>query len=1004
MSETSHGARRNRVLALLGVAGLAIGTVVTSTPAIAAPATPTATYIVQLADLPAASYTGGITGYERTKPQPGQKIDGDSAAVNKYEGYLAGRHKAALDSVPGAHKVYDYTLTFNGFAAELTTLQANTLSRNPGVLSVTKNEMRTLDTTNTPEFLGLSKEGGLWSRLGGTGARGAGDGVVVGVLDSGLWPESKSFAPLQNPRRIRDWRGTCVTGEGWTASTCNNKIIGARFYNRGLDGDDPGDDGNAEVKALFPYEYVSARDADGHGSHTSSTAAGNFGVDAIVEGASLGMASGMAPNARVAMYKVCWGRGGDGGCATVDSMKAIEDATADGVDVLNFSISGSRTSMTDPVEQQMMFAADAGVFVSMSAGNDGPGASTVAHNTPWATTVAASTHDRVFNASVTLGNGQTVNGTGLGAAVPSAPIVLSTAVGKAGADATEVRLCFIGALDPAKAAGKIVVCDRGANARTDKSAEVKAAGGVGMVLANTSPNSLNADLHSVPTVHVDHVNGATIKAYMSGTASPTAALVQGVQQGGAKAPFVTSFSSRGPSLASGDLLKPDILAPGVDVLAAVSPDGHAGRNFDFVSGTSMSSPHVAGLGALLRQLHPNWSPMAIKSALMTTAAQTDNKGEPISNDDGSAGTPFDFGSGFATPNSAADPGLVYDSELRDWVRFMCGADQLAGDSRTCRRFGRIDPSDLNTPNIAIGELADHQTVTRRVTNVTRLPAIYVPTVQVPAGMKVSVSPRFLFVAPGRSVSYRVTVSRDGAAFNEWQFGSLTWTDGRHKVRSQIVVRPVALDAQQEVAGSGTSGSTTLNSRTGYSGTLTASVAGLVPGARDTTTLANPTGSGFDQNNPTASDHTMKATITVPEGTELARFRTYNADYPVGTDLDMFVYEAGTTNQVGLSAGGTSEETVSLPKLPAGDYDVYVDLFGLSPGAASVDATLFSWSVGTQSAGNVTVSPASQTATLAGSTKVTVSWTGLTAGERYLGQVQYGDGTSTVATTVFGVTS
>ncbi|MEK7787599.1 MAG: S8 family serine peptidase, partial [Chloroflexota bacterium] len=335
------------------------------------------------------------------------------------------------------------------------------------------------------------------------------------------------------------------------------------------------------MKASFPFEYASARDADGHGSHTASTAAGNSGVTAIVDGINLGAISGMAPRARIAAYKVCWGRD-QGGCFSSDSVAAIDQAVADGVDVINFSISGSTTSFRDPVEIAFLFAADAGVFVAASAGNSGPGASTVAHNSPWLTTVAAGTHDRLYQATVTLGNGANYTGVGLGAAVGPAPIVLSTAAGLPGANATQVRLCFLGVLDPAIVTGKIVVCDRGTNARVEKSQAVRDAGGVGMILANTSANSVNADLHFVPTVHVDHVIGAAIKTYVNSTPGATAQLSAGVQVAGAVAPDVAAFSSRGPALAGdGDLLKPDIMAPGVDVLAAVSPAA-GGRNWDFL--------------------------------------------------------------------------------------------------------------------------------------------------------------------------------------------------------------------------------------------------------------------------------------------------------------------------------------------------------------------------------------------------------------------------------------
>ena len=312
-------------------------------------------------------------------------------------------------------------------------------------------------------------------------------------------------------------------------------------------------------------------------------------------------------------------------------------------------------------------------------------------------------------ATVTLGNGAVYTGVGLGAAVPSSPLILSTNAGLAGADPAAVSLCFssgwAGApqLDPAKVAGKIVQCDRGVNDRVDKSLAVKEAGGVGMILTNVSNNTLNADLHSVPTVHLQVTDRPAILAY-GGTANPTASLSAGQQVQGALAPDVASFSSRGPARAgAGDILKPDIMAPGVDVLAAMSPI-EAGHNFDFLSGTSMSSPHIAGIGALFKQLHPNWSPAAIKSALMTTASQTRNNNTPI------AGGAFAFGAGQVVPNTANNPGLVFDAGFNDWLAFLCGTGQLTASY--CPSIA-IDPSNLNYPSIAIGALAGAQTVTRK---------------------------------------------------------------------------------------------------------------------------------------------------------------------------------------------------------------------------------------------------------------------------------------------------
>jgi hypothetical protein len=995
---------RRRVVALLGGAGLVAGVAVVLPDAAGAvpAAAKTSIYVVQMSDLPVAGYTGTVPGYRATRPARGAKIDNSSADVSRYRGYLTARHDAAIRGVGNVGKIYDYSTAFNGFAARMSATAAAQMAHIPGVLSVTEDEIRHSDTVSTPAFLGLDAPGGIWSQMGGPAKAGGGQSLVIGDIDSGLWPENPSFGPLDKAKALQGWHGECVGGEQWTAEDCNNKIVGARYYNAALGGND------AIHRAPYVQEIASARDANGHGSHTASTAAGNYNTPFVVDGTLLGYGSGMAPAARIAVYKALWHTGSNASGSSADLVQAINDAVSDGVDVINYSISGSRTSNVDPVEIAFLFAADAGVFVSASAGNDGPAAATVAHNSPWLTTVAAGTHNRAFRATVTLGNGASYTGAGLGAAVPSSPIALSTTVGLDGANATSVRLCFSrtwdpahpeGSLDPAKVAGKIVVCDRGVNDRVDKSRAVKEAGGVGMVLANTSPNSLNADFHSVPTVHVSDVDGAAIKGYVGGAASPTAALSAGVKVTDAEAPLVASFSSRGPAAAGGgDLLKPDIMAPGVDVLAAVSPINHH-RDFDFDSGTSMSAPHIAGIATLFKQLHPDWSPMMIKSALMTNASRLDNKGKAITTDTGGVARAFDYGSGQVNANAAMDPGLVYDSIFQDWVQYLCGSGQLALGSSACQQYGSNDPSNLNTPNIAIGDLVGSQTVTRTVTNVEGRHRLYRPTITAPAGFTATVSPSTLDMPPSGSRAYSVTFTRTTAAVGSYTFGGLDWTDGVHTVHSQIAVRPLAGRAPAQVAGTGAAGSASITVTPGYTGTLTTTVAGMVEGAANQATLSNPSGVSFPITNPQPTAHTAKFTVSMPAGTTLARFATFDSDVPAGTDLDVFVYRGGTTTLAGSSTGLTAQEQVDLNNPAAASYDVYVELSALANGVTSQAVNAFTWSLGTAAAGNLTAAPASTPVTIGTPAQVTTSWSGLTAGTRYLGRIVYGDGTATVGSTL-----
>ena len=506
-------------------------------------------YVVRLAELPVSAYDGSIKGLKATRPSKGQKLNPNDPAVIAYRSFLEARHDAVLAAAGGARKAYTYGYVFNGFAAELTPAQADKIALMPGVLGVVKDELRAVTTATTPDFLGISKPGGAWSM----GYKG--ENVIIGVIDGGITPEHPSFSDRTglNGNETKDgklgyqqipgWNGRCVPGERFNASDCNQKLIGAQFFNEGYGG-------AAGVKAVLPYEFISPRDFDGHGTHTASTAGGNQNVKTTGQAEFYGSVSGIAPRARIAAYKVCWGVGGtpNAGCFTTDSVAAIDQAVIDGVDVINFSISGSRTNFRDPVEIAWLFAADVGVFVATSAGNSGPTESTVAHPSPWVTTVAAGTHDRNYDAVVTLGNGATYTGASTNtAAIGPAPFIDSEAAGLPGADPTAVRLCFaavdnggVAVLDPAKVAGKIVLCDRGATARVNKSLAVAEAGGVGMVLTNTSANSLNGDFHSVPSVHLSDTDRAAVNAY---AAMP-----------GATASIGASFLAADPRPADGQLL------------------------------------------------------------------------------------------------------------------------------------------------------------------------------------------------------------------------------------------------------------------------------------------------------------------------------------------------------------------------------------------------------------------------------------------------------------------
>jgi subtilisin family serine protease len=940
-------------------------------------------YIVQMIQAPVVAYEGGIPGLKATAPKKGQKIDPNSADVVNYVAYLNARHAEALGKVGGGRKVYDYTYTYNGFAAELSLAQAEAMKGVPGIVAVSKDELHTIDTSSTPTFLGLTAPGGLWDQLGGVGN--AGEGIIIGIIDSGIWPESLSFSDRTGEngnaskdgkldyQQIPGWHGKCTPGEDFNASMCNQKLIGAQYFNAGQGGD-------AGIDAERPWEFNSVRDYNGHGTHTSSTAGGNNNVPTTGPAAVFGAISGIAPRARIAMYKALWSTqdASTAGGTTSDLVAAIDQAVADGVDVINYSISGTLTNFADPAEISFLFAARAGVYVAASAGNSGPTTSTVAHPSPWITTVAAGTHNRSGQGSVTLGDGATYFGASLATAV-TAPLIDSTAAGLPGADPAQVALCYSSAdggnvLDPALVAGKIVICDRGVTARVNKSLAVQEAGGVGMILVNTSPSSLNADFHFIPTVHLADTNRAAVKAYAA-TPGATATINQATVTYTEPAPFTASFSSRGPLRAgNGDLLKPDVIAPGQDILAAVAPPGNAGRDFNLYSGTSMSSPHVAGLAALLKDLHPDWSPMAIKSALMTT-------GYDVLDATSVTNKIFRQGAGHVQPNSAADPGLVYNAGWNDWLAFLCGTTSAVGAS-TCNALTGMgystDPSNLNVASIAIGDLAGVQTVKRAVTNVGAKET-YSFSYTGLTGLNVVSSVSSFTLNPGVTQKFDVTFTTTTAALNAYVGGFITWTgDKGHVVRIPVVVRPVALAVPASVSSTG--GAISFNVTFGYTGAFSAAARGLVPAAITAGTVADDPTDGTCS---LASPNAQLISVAIPAGTTYARFSLFDADVNPGSDMDLCVFNSAGIS-VGSSGSGTSAEEVNLVNPAAGAYTVVVQGWGV---AGSSPFKLHTWLLDSTAAGNMTVTaPAS--ATIGATGAINLTFSGLAAGAKYLGSVAY----------------
>lgn len=950
-------------------------------------------YIVLLDEAPVATYEGGESGLAPTKPEDGAKLDASSREVQRYSNFLEDRQQdVAADA--GVTPDSSLTITLNAFTANLTAAQAAKLAGAKGVTSVVPDEILHPDAVPSTEFLGLEGDTGVWNAVGGVGAAGA--GTVVGVIDTGIAPESPSFAgaPLGTASGAEPYldgntvvyakadgttfRSDRVTGAAWNNDDYSTKLIGAKYFSAGA----------AAAGYDFADDYLSPRDKDGHGSHTASTAAGNHDVPASVEGVEFGTISGVAPAAKVSAYKACFVGPDplvtdDDICALSDLMGAINAAARDGVDVINYSIGGGAATTTFATEDTAFFnAAAAGIFIAVSAGNDGPGASTADHASPWYTTVAASTIP-TYEGTVELPTGLLAAGASV--SVPfgetiTAPVVYAGDAVAAGAVTTEAELCFLDTLDPAVVTGKIVVCDRGTNARVEKSQAVAEAGGIGMILVNVTPSSLDNDFHSVPTIHIQDTFRTDLLAYVRGTADATATLHgENITGEVTPTPVVAGFSSRGPMLADGsDILKPDISAPGVAILAATENAEGAAPTFGFLSGTSMSSPHVAGLGALYLGERPNATPAEVKSAMMTTAYNT------VGEDGTESTDPFAQGAGHVDPTRFFDAGLVYDNGPADWAAYLQG--------KNLYDFGvdPIDGSDLNLASISIGSLSGPQTVTRTVRATTA--GTYTASVSVP-GVDVVVSPSELTLAEGATGTFTVSFTKTTADPEVWATGFLTWT-GPETVRSPIAIYPVTADAPADVAGEGITGSTTVEITPGVTGELPLNLSGLAPAVLQTEPVfpnGDPVEGHSGDENTGDEDGYSYYIVDVPEGSTLARFDLDSSD-DEGSDLDLFVYRVVSPTDLSYyerfaSASGSADESVVLPEPTAGTYLVEANVYSFT---APFTWDLTTAVVGADGEGSLTATPNPLPVTESTPTSYSLSWSALAPDTRYYGVVQYGE--------------
>ncbi|CAL5385281.1 unnamed protein product [Camellia sinensis] len=787
-------------------------------------------YIVTVEGEPVISYRGGVDGFEATAVDSDEKIDVTSETVTSYRHHLEKKHDMLLGMLFGRgtyKKLYSYRHLINGFAIQISPEQAEILRRAPGVKSVERDwKVRRL-TTHTPQFLGLPT--GVWPT--GGGFERAGEDIVIGFVDSGIYPLHPSFATYNTEPYgpVPKYRGKCEVDPDTKRNFCNGKIIGAQHFAEA-----------AIAAGIFnpAIDFASPLDGDGHGSHTAAIAAGNNGIPVRVHGYEFGKASGMAPRARIAVYKALYRLFGG---YVADVVAAIEQAVYDGVDILNLSLgpnsppATTKTTFLNPFDAALLSAVKAGVFVAQAAGNGGPFPKTVVSYSPWITSVAAAIDDRRYKNHLTLGNGKILPGIMLSPAthanqtftmVAANDVLLDSSVMKySPADCQRPEV-----LNKNLVEGNILLCGYSFNFVVGTSSikkvteTAKSLGAIGFVLAveNISPGTKFDPVPvGIPGILITDVSKSMelIDYYNISTSRDWTGRVKSFKATGSignglmpifhkSAPQVALFSSRGPnikdySFQDADILKPDILAPGSLIWAAWSPNGtdepnYIGEGFAMVSGTSMAAPHIAGIAALLKQKHPHWSPAAIKSALMTTTTILDRAERPIQAQQYSrsetmtlvTATPFDYGSGHVNPRAALNPGLIFDAGYEDYLGFLCtvpgiDAHEIKNYTNSPCNYTLGHPSNLNTPSITISHLVGTETVTRTVTNVAE-EETYVITARMAPAVAIETNPPAMTLRSGDTRKFTVTLTVRSIT-GTYSFGEVFMKGSRgHKVRIPVV--------------------------------------------------------------------------------------------------------------------------------------------------------------------------------------------------------------------------
>jgi len=709
--------------------------------------------------------------------------------------------------------VHHYKYSFNGFSAMLTPSQAKTLSQVPEVVSIFQSKNLSPQTTRTWSYLGLDPETGVWPDSS------FGEDIIIGVLDTGIWPESESFSDKGLGPIPSRWKGECVEGEQFDPLlNCNKKLIGAKWFNRGAEA----------AGTNMSNHIISSRDTSGHGTHVASTAAGARVDHASFFGLANGTAAGVAPRARIAVYKVCWGR-----CQDADLLAAFDEAVKDGVDIISISITQDVNFLEGAIDIGSFHAALQGILVSAGGGNSGPETGStqvsVSNYVPWILTVAASTIDREYVSEIELGNGVTTQGfavKNINFVEASWPLVSGANIPAENASSDLSRFCKPGSLDVMAATGKVVLCEQ-LDEVDDNGDPVSVyhvdrtvynANGSGAIFASKNFSD-SAPYPSIYSYNRDYINSAPIPAaafadlshaganvtnYLATSSAPSVTIKRSksiIQRG--RSPRIAGFSSRGPSAAMRHILKPDLAAPGADILAAFTEAFPVPRSdpvingvsttskYVLMSGTSMACPHASGAAAIVKSLHRDWSPAAIKSALMTTANRLTTE------------TPQAWGAGEINILKAVDPGLVYDTTPEDYGLFLCsqGLTKLQyAQFRTDKNLSSCPAppppiNSLNYPSVAVSidtltAIKTGAQVKRTVTNVGPAVSTYSAKVVSPAEFEITIVPSTLsFTQVHEKHSFTVSIKVLDTENPFESSGFLTWEDdaGLHEVKSSIFV-------------------------------------------------------------------------------------------------------------------------------------------------------------------------------------------------------------------------